>query len=314
MATALPFLKWFPRDWMADSGVRSMSLAARGLWFDMLNLMHLSPKRGQLLTPTGFTFSTDQLARSVGSTPGEVSALLAELESTGVFSRDAAGVIYSRRMVGEADRWEACRANGRKGGNPKLLGKSDGGLTSDANPRVKELRSSEVQIEEKKKNPPTPHGGEETPTKPATTPAKKGDPAAVPIPPSLDGPTFRAVWAEWFADRAARRKPVTDRAARQQLAALAPLGQQLAADCVAESIRNGWTGLFPERFTGPRGVAGQPLDRSQAQTAAVFSQIEEAKRIHAQQRTGPDHPRGALGSRGDARGPEPADADPRGLG
>lgn len=134
----------------------------------------------------------------------------------------------------------------------------------------------EKSREEKKKeeNPPlTPPatGGEPTPEIPSTSiavpdpeptheskPARepKASAAEVPIPSRLDTPAFREVWSTWLADRAERKKPVTARAAREQLASLEPLGPTSAAECVRASIANQWQGIFPERFRGRGGGGG----------------------------------------------------------
>jgi hypothetical protein len=42
-----PWRKWYPQDWRADAPLRMCSFAARGLWIDLLGLMHES-------TPVGF--------------------------------------------------------------------------------------------------------------------------------------------------------------------------------------------------------------------------------------------------------------------
>jgi len=39
MAAKLPYIKWFPADWMADTAL--LSPATRGIWFDLLNSMWL---------------------------------------------------------------------------------------------------------------------------------------------------------------------------------------------------------------------------------------------------------------------------------
>ena len=37
---ARPWMKWYPADWRSDPGLRMCSFAARGLWADLLALMH----------------------------------------------------------------------------------------------------------------------------------------------------------------------------------------------------------------------------------------------------------------------------------
>lgn len=125
MAAALPFMKFYPRDWVSDPGVRSLTLPARGLWIEMLVLMHHSPDRGYLLTPLGAPMTPATLARTVGAGIEECAALLAELEASGVFSRDERGVIYSRRMLREVEFRRACSEAGRKGGGNPTFGTSE---------------------------------------------------------------------------------------------------------------------------------------------------------------------------------------------
>lgn len=115
----LPFIKFFPNDWLAEPSVRACSLAARGLWMDMLSLMHLSPRRGYLLAATGLPLTPEQLARMTGCSADEVVALLGELNTSGCYSCTDDGTIYSRRMVREEGKRERCSEAGKKGGgNP----------------------------------------------------------------------------------------------------------------------------------------------------------------------------------------------------
>ena len=83
----LPSLQFYPGDWMKDPAVRSVTVAARGLWIDMLCLMHESDRRGYLQHATGRPVSAEQLARMTGCSASEVARLLRELEECGVFSR-----------------------------------------------------------------------------------------------------------------------------------------------------------------------------------------------------------------------------------
>ncbi len=116
-----PWFKFFSGDYLGDSGVRSVSLAARGLWADMLCLMHQSAHPGHLAQSSGQAFSDAQLARIVGGAAAEVAKLLRELEDSSVFSRTPEGVIFCRRMVRDTDKRDKCAEAGRRGGgNPNL--------------------------------------------------------------------------------------------------------------------------------------------------------------------------------------------------
>lgn len=123
----LAFIQWYPNDWLADPSVRSCSVAARGLWIDILSLMHLSPRRGYLLAATGSPISPEQLARLTGCSADEVTRLLAELQSSGVYSCTEDGVLYSRRMVRDESKRQKCSEAGKKGGgNPTFKGHPKG--------------------------------------------------------------------------------------------------------------------------------------------------------------------------------------------
>jgi hypothetical protein len=113
-----PWLKFYPGDWRSDPALRMCSLAARGLWIDMLCLMHEADPRGSLLV-NGKPVKQPQLASLVGVSVREVTACLNELEAAGVFSRDN-DAVYSRRMRRDTDKAEQDKANGKGGGNPAL--------------------------------------------------------------------------------------------------------------------------------------------------------------------------------------------------
>lgn len=116
---AEPWFKFFPTDWRADPALKMCSLAARGLWIEMLGIMHDAAQYGHLLVANRPPSDAD-LAMLIGSAPEQVSELIGELESRAVFSRTRKGVIYSRKMVRDAKKAETARKNGKKGGNPTL--------------------------------------------------------------------------------------------------------------------------------------------------------------------------------------------------
>lgn len=111
-----PWMKFYPQDWRADEKLRLCSLSARGLWIEMLAIMHRSERYGFLLI-AGTVPTEAQLAVQVGASPQEVSDLIAELRSAGVFSCAAKGVIYSRRMTRDVRKSKAASKNGKIGGD-----------------------------------------------------------------------------------------------------------------------------------------------------------------------------------------------------
>ncbi|MGZ2484309.1 hypothetical protein ACVITL_002832 [Rhizobium pisi] len=114
-----PWLKFYPLDWRGDPKLRMCSMAARGLWIELLALMHEATPYGHLLV-TGKSPTDAQIAVLAGAPSDQVTELLGELESSGVFSRTKDGVIYSRRMIRDEKKSAVARKNGGRGGNPSL--------------------------------------------------------------------------------------------------------------------------------------------------------------------------------------------------
>lgn len=115
-----PAYQWYPGDARRDTALQSCRLVVRGLWREMLDLMHDGEPYGHL-TAGGESIAEAQLARMVGESLPNVRRWLAELERKGVFSRTEAGIIYSRRMVKDEHIRQVRKASGSKGGNPALL-------------------------------------------------------------------------------------------------------------------------------------------------------------------------------------------------
>ena len=140
----LPAFQFYTGDYMKDHALRACSLAARGLWMDMLCLMHDSSMRGHLVLAEGIAMDDQQIARICGATPDEVDALTAELERTGVVSRGAVGEYVSRRMVRDEATRQAMSEGGRKGGIQSSL-KRKGGSSSSPSPSTSTSTKTERQ-------------------------------------------------------------------------------------------------------------------------------------------------------------------------
>lgn len=127
-----PAFQFYPSDWRKDMALQSCSVAARGLWVDMMCIAHECEPYGHL-TVNGKPMTAAQIGRHTGLTERECSKLIAELEAAGVPSRTDEGTLYSRRMVRDEDirnrRAEGGKAgsehgakgaeHGSKGGRPK---------------------------------------------------------------------------------------------------------------------------------------------------------------------------------------------------
>ena len=131
-----PWFKFYSRAWRSTPKLRLCTFGARGLWADLLSLMHESAHRGFLIVE-GVVPTPKQLAALLGGSEREVNVLLGELKATKVYSvvGDPAmpadvkalvpkglpkGVIVSRRMVRDEEKARRDKANGGQGGNPDL--------------------------------------------------------------------------------------------------------------------------------------------------------------------------------------------------
>ena len=95
----LPWLKFYPSDWLSDEALRGCTPAARGLWVDMICLMAKSKRHGYLLAGDK-PMTAEHLARIFGQSLETTSDLLIELAQAGVYSMDE-NTIFSRRMCKE---------------------------------------------------------------------------------------------------------------------------------------------------------------------------------------------------------------------
>lgn len=102
MTKKLPYINLFPGDWLRDN-VAGCSLSAQALWLRLMFIMHDSQRYGYL-TVNGSAASDEWAASRVGCPVEKYRELLAELDRAGVPSRTSDGIIFSRRMVRDAEK------------------------------------------------------------------------------------------------------------------------------------------------------------------------------------------------------------------
>ncbi len=134
-----PSFQFYPSDWLRDTALRSCSIAARGLWMDMICFMHEGTPYGYLKVNHKVILSAN-LAAMVGVTPEVSTELIDELADAGVVQVDADGVMFSRRMVRDEELRLVRSAGGKLGGNPNLLTavRLTTQITSEVNQKVKQ--------------------------------------------------------------------------------------------------------------------------------------------------------------------------------
>ncbi len=117
----LPAFQFYPGDWRKDVGVQSLDYEARGIWFEILCLMHESERRG-VLTLNGRSMPDEALSRLLGITLDLLKQNLSKIEAHGVASReDGTGALVCRRMVRDENLRKVRSDAGKQGGNPNLL-------------------------------------------------------------------------------------------------------------------------------------------------------------------------------------------------
>src|SRR5690606_24170900 len=85
------------QTWRDNVALRACSVSARGLWLEMICIMHVGRPYGHL-TVNGRPMQVEQLTRVVGAPESQVRVLLDELRAAAVFNRNQGGCIYSREM------------------------------------------------------------------------------------------------------------------------------------------------------------------------------------------------------------------------
>src|SRR5689334_4645702 len=89
----------YPGDWRKDPGVQSLSYHDRGIWWEILCIMHETEDRGKLVL-NGKAMPEEALARLLGLDKQTLTTTLTNLFDYGVASLDPrSGCIVSRRMV-----------------------------------------------------------------------------------------------------------------------------------------------------------------------------------------------------------------------
>jgi len=121
MSGKLPAIQFYPGDWKKDAGVQSLSFHDRGVWFEILLLMHESPERGKLLLG-GKAMPHEALARLLGLDNQILTTTITTLLEYGVASLcEDTGALCSRRMIRDEQIRQVRAEAGKKGGNPNLV-------------------------------------------------------------------------------------------------------------------------------------------------------------------------------------------------
>lgn len=137
MAKRLPWIKFYPKDWLSDGALRSCPAAARGVWIDLVCLMATADKYGVMVT-NGKIWTVEDVAKVCGVKSRTVRLLGAN----GVLSTSArCGILFSPRMV--RDRLYRQRQARFAKKNP--IGSGQAPYQASPRPRVRARQKSEVR-------------------------------------------------------------------------------------------------------------------------------------------------------------------------
>ncbi len=247
-----PSFQFYPADWRKDSALQSCSVAARGLWIEMLCVMHECEPYGHLAI-NGKAMSVIQLARLIGETEKMVKGLLNELESAGVFSRTQTDCIYSRRMISD-EKIRVIRGNaGKLGGNPNLLKQKDNQnptkaeANSQATTHQTTKQSDKQSLTPSSSSSSSPSSSKPKGDKSPSTPGERDAPA-VTLPDWLAA----SDWEAFIKHRKRLKAPMSDDAQVRAIAQLSRLrdeGHDPSA-VIDQSIVSNWKGLFELKRRG----------------------------------------------------------------
>lgn len=194
-----PAFQFYPADWRKDMALQSCSVAARGLWVDILCIAHECEPYGHL-TVNGKPMSAAQIGRHTGLTQREAEKLLQELADAGVSSTTEDGVIYSRRMVRDEDIRNRRAEGGKEGSKHGAKGAEHGSKGGrPANGRG----VSEPPLDRPLKPPPSSSSSASASSLSGREPTQRENPPS--CPEGVDAQT----WSDWLKLRKAKKAPVT---------------------------------------------------------------------------------------------------------
>lgn len=127
-SSKLPALQFYPGDWKKDLGIQSLDYESRGVWFELLLLMHDSPRRGYLQV-NGKPMTDEILGKLLRIHGNKWKKIRRKLEDTGVVSiEEKTGILFCRRMVRDEQFRQIRIKGGELGGEYGHLGADFGKL------------------------------------------------------------------------------------------------------------------------------------------------------------------------------------------
>ena len=215
----LPAFQFYPADWRKDPGVQSLDFETRGIWWEIICLLHESDERGVLLL-NGHPMPESALCRLLGLDNQKLTTALTTLLTYGVAKRrESDGALYSKRMVADENLRQIRKLAGSKGGNPLLLNQKPTTLVKQ-NPTPSSSSSSSSSIR----------------TESLTLPFASKE--------------FEEAWKKWQKHRVELKKKLTPTMMESQFSDMLKMGEKRAIAMIHFTVSKGWQGLREECDSG----------------------------------------------------------------
>lgn len=138
-----PSFQFYPGDWLKDTALRICSPAARGIWADMLMLLHECPQRGVFRAKNCSKTSAVSIKKISKSIAGCKPKMIQELIENGVvYVARKDGALYCKRLVRDELHRRHKATNGEKGGRKRQANAKQKAQTGVANPQANPGSSS----------------------------------------------------------------------------------------------------------------------------------------------------------------------------
>lgn len=131
----LPAFLFYPDAWLNDISLRRCTSGARGLWADMIAIMHRGEPYGHLQV-NGVPIESKELSKITQNSQKNIKKWIRELTKQNVCGITKSGVIYSRRMVRDESKRLMDKRNGKLGGNPKITQRVNPPINPPVNPKL----------------------------------------------------------------------------------------------------------------------------------------------------------------------------------
>ena len=231
-----PSFQFYPGDWQRNANLRRCSPAARGVWVDIMCLLHDSDEYGVLRWPLA------DIAQAAGAQLSLVKELVQKQVFKGVDQGDCPELVYTPR-------------HGRKDGEPVTLVKVQPGPVWYSSRMVRDeyirtirgesSRFGEASGETPKSAPKPPFGDGSSNSSSSATSVKKPKLAQAPF--VLPDWVPKEPWEAFIEMRRSARKSPTERAKEllvKELEKLREQGHEPTA-VIEQSTRKNWLDFFP---------------------------------------------------------------------